>query len=236
MATVLVNDLVLKAQTILQDTTSTRWPREELIGWLNDAYREIILVRPDANAETGTFTCEAGTRQQLDRPTGGFPNALRLLDIVRNVAPASLKKALRLIDRSILDDQRRDWHTEPPTINIEHFMFDARLPRSFLVYPPANPQAQLEVVFSSVPTAHNVNSVAPNETIRIVDSYANAMLDYILYRACSKDAEYAANAQRAMNHYSAMTTAIGAKTQADAATRPTDPEYDSRITRRNSGP
>lgn len=236
MATVLVNDLVTKAQTILQDTTSTRWPKEELVGWLNDSYREIVLARPDANSESGTFTCAAGTRQQLDKATGGFPNSLRLLDVVRNVASASAKKAVRLIDRSILDDQRRDWHNETPTVNIEHFMFDPRLPRSFLVYPPATAAAQLEVVFSSVPAAHNVNNVAVGETIRIVDSYANAMLDYILYRAYSKDAEYAANAQRAMTHYQAMTSAIGTNTQVDTATRPTDPEYDSRIARRANYP
>lgn len=235
MATVKVLSLVNKAKTILQDTTSTRWPNDELIWWLNDSYREIILARPDANSENGTFKCAEGTRQTLDKSPGGFPNSLRLLDVVRNVASDSRKRAVRLIDRSILDDQRREWHNEPHTINIEHFMFDERLPRSFLVYPPATAGAELEVIFSSVPADHDM-TVTPIETIRIVDSYANTMLDYILYRAYSKDAEYAANAQRAMAHYNAMTSALGVVTQVTAATSPKDPEYDSRISRRSSGP
>ena len=226
MATVLVRDLITRAQTILQDTTSTRWPVEELIGWLNDSYREIILARPDANSETGTFTCEQGTRQNLARASGGFPNALRLLDVVRNVASTSSKRAIRHIDRQILDDQRRGWHAETPTVNVEHFMFDPRLPRSFLVYPPATSQAQLEVVFSSVPLAHTVaDAESSSATIRIVDSYANAMLDYILYRAYTKDAEYAANAQRATAHYQAMATALGIKTQTDLGVDPKNPGF-----------
>jgi len=221
MATVKVIDLVTKAQTILQDTTSARWPMDELVGWLNDAYREIILARPDANSESGTFTCAAGTRQVL---TNGFPNALRLMDVVRNVAATSQGRAVRLIDRQILDDQRRAWHTETATVDIEHYIFDPKLPREFLVYPPATDAAELEVVFSSVPTGHNTATdyTSSNETIQIVDSYANAILDYMLYRAYSKDAEYAANAQRAVQHYQAMQAAVGIKTQTDNATVPVD--------------
>lgn len=223
MATVKVNDLVNKAMIILQDTTSVRWPREELIGWLNDAYREIILARPDANSESGQFRCAAGTRQRLDKPTvdGGFPNALKLLDVVRNLAPTSQKKAIRVIERAILDDQRRGWHNEAQSVDVEHFMVDPRLPREFLVYPPATQDALVEVVFSSVPQSHST-TLSPNdqETIRIVDNYANTMLDYILYRAYSKDAEYAENGQRALNHYNAMITSLGVKTQADMAVSP----------------
>ena len=50
MAITTVNTVIGKAQTILQDATGVRWPRAELIGWLNDAYRDVILARPDANS------------------------------------------------------------------------------------------------------------------------------------------------------------------------------------------
>jgi len=217
MATVTVNELITKAQTILQDTTSTRWPSAELVGWLNDGYREVILMRPDANSESGNFTCAAGTRQVL---TTEFPNALRLLDVVRNVTSG---RAVRLIDRPILDDQRRAWHAETATETIEHYMFDPKLPREFLVYPPALATAELEVVFSSVPTGHATDTdySASAETIKVVDSYANALLDYMLYRAYSKDVDYAANTQLAVAHYQAMQASLGLKTQSDNTTTPT---------------
>jgi len=221
MSTVKVIDLVNKAQTILQDTTSTRWPQDELVGWLNDAYREVILLRPDANSESGTFSCKAGTRQVL---TDEFPSALRLLDVVRNTATNSSQGAVRIIERQILDDQRRCWHAEDQSESIEHFMFDPKLPREFLVYPPASTDAQLEVVFSSVPVGHDAQTdySTSMETIKVVDSYANALLDYMLYRAYSKDAEYAANAERAMAHYEAMQRAIGVKTQSEQSANPRD--------------
>ncbi len=87
--------------------------------------------------------------------------------------------------------------------------------------------ATLEVVFSSVPIAHTLSeaeltSAPSSETIKIVDSYANAMLDYVLYRAYSKDAEYAANVQRAQGHYTVMQTALGTKTSVDSAANPVD--------------
>ncbi len=223
MASVKVVELIDRAQTILQDTTSVRWPVLELQKWLNDAYREITLLRPDANSQTGTYTCVSGTRQVL---TTGFSNALRLLDVTRNVAASSNKYAVRLVDRNTLDDQRRGWHNETASVNIQHYMFDPKLPKEFMVYPPATTAAQLEVVYSSVPAAHALSeaNLAPDSgdttVINIDDSYANAILDYILYRAYSKDAEYAANAQRAVAHYQAMQTSLGTKTASDGASQP----------------
>lgn len=222
MATVKVVDIVLRAQTILQDMTGVRWPPLELQLWFNDSYREIVNVRPDVNTETGTFTCAAGPRQVL---TTAFANATRLIDIVRNVASASNKAAVRLVDRNILDDQRKAWYDETQSINIDHYMFDPRLPKEFMVYPPATTTAQLEVVYTQVPAAHTLTEAqlinpATTEVIRIDDSYSNVILDYILYRAYSKDADYAANATRAVAHFQAFQSALGVKTQSEAASQP----------------
>ena len=219
MATVKIATVLSKVETILQDDTNVRWTAGELLGWANDAYREIVMARPDLNTATGTMTCAEGTRQVL---TSSFANALRLIDVVRNVATTSNKGAVRLISRAILDDQRRNWHdVTNKSVNIEYFMFDSRLPKEFLVYPPATTAAQLEVVYSSVPTGHTVSGeTIPDEVIKIDDSYANCMIDYVLYRAYSKDAEYAANAQRAAAHYQAMQASLGVKNQADQAVTP----------------
>lgn len=222
MATVKVVDIVDRARTILQDTTNTRWPLLELQYWLNDSYREIVNLRPDANTQTGSFTCAAGTRQVL---TDAFPTATRLIDVVRNIAVTSDRSAIRAVERRVLDDQRRTWHAQTQTANIEHFMFDPRLPKEFMVYPPASTQAQLEVVYASVPAEHTLteqelDNPATAEVIRLDDNYANSMLDYILYRAYTKDAEYTANNSRAVQHYEAFLAGINAKTSTDGAVTP----------------
>ena len=50
MGTITAQSIVDRARHILQDTTSggTRWLDPELLKWLNDAQREIVLLKPNA--------------------------------------------------------------------------------------------------------------------------------------------------------------------------------------------
>jgi hypothetical protein len=222
MATVKVVDLIVRAQTLLQDEDSVRWTVTELQYWLNDAYKETVGLRPDVNTQTAEYTCVAGPRQVV---TNSFSNAIRLVEVVRNLATTSNKSSVRLTDRKSLDTQQRSWYSETPTVNIEMYMFDPRTPKEFLVYPPATTAARLEVVYSVLPADHTLSEAqllnpATTETIRIDDIFATALFDYMLYRAFSKDAEQTALMQRAVAHYQAFQNALGAKQQVDAASQP----------------
>jgi hypothetical protein len=222
MATVKVVDLIVRAQTLLQDEDSVRWTVAELQYWLNDAYKETIGLRPDANTQTAEYTCVAGPRQVL---TGSFPNAIRLVEVVRNLATTSNKYSVRLTDRRSLDTQRRSWYSDTPSASVELYMFDPRTPKEFLVYPPASTAARLEVIYSVLPAEHTLSDAqlinpATAETIRIDDIFATALFDYMMYRAYSKDAEQTAMMQRAVAHYQAFQNALGIKQQVDAASQP----------------
>lgn len=222
MAVTKVVDIVSRVQTILQDAGATRWPLLEIQNWLNDAYKEIVLLKPAANTLVGSFTCAEGTKQSL---VVGFPTATRLIDITRNVAAGSAKKAIRLINRRILDDQRPGWHNETGVIDVQHYVFDERLPTHFWVYPPALATSQLEVAYAAVPTPHNLteaqlSSASTADVINLDDSYVNAIVDYILYRSFLKDVEYASNMNRAVAHYQAMTASLGIRNQIENAQSP----------------
>ena len=222
MATIKVIDVIKRVEDILQDT-NVRWPRVELQNWINESYLQLVLLRPDASSKTATLTCVAGTRQTL---ATGFSTALRLLDVVRNLAASSDKKVVRLIDRSVLDDQRPSWHNETGTVNVQNYTFDARQPKDFFVYPPATTAAQVEVVYADAPGAHALSEADLNpssgntEVIKVDDTYLSSIIDWVLYRSYSKDAEYAANAQRATAHNQAFLSGIGAKSQSDASASP----------------
>lgn len=224
MATIKVKDVVKRVEDILQDT-NVRWPRLELQNWINESYLQVVLLRPDANSKTATLTCVAGTRQTL---AAGFPTGLRLLDVVRNLASSSTKKVVRLISRSVLDDQRPSWHGETATVNVQNYTFDARQPKEFFVYPPATTAAQIEIVYADAPDSHTLSEAALDpagtnaEVIKLDDTYLSSIIDWVLYRAYSKDAEYAANAQRAVAHNNAFLSGIGAKTQSDVSSAPTE--------------
>ena len=224
MSTVKVTDIIRRVEDVLQDT-NIRWPRTELQNWMNETYLAITLARPDANAKTGSFTCVAGTRQVL---TADFPSGLRLLDVTRNLASDSGYKVIRLVARSVLDDQRPAWHAETGTTAIQHYTFDPRQPKEFFVYPPATTSAEVEVVYTDSPGAHaqTESQLDPTgtdaTTILLDDIYMSPMIDWILYRAYSKDAEYGANEQRAQAAYNAFNSALNMKNQVDAAVSPSN--------------
>lgn len=222
MSTVKATDIIRRVEHVLQDT-NIRWPRLELQNWLNEAYLAITLLRPDANARAGTFTCAAGTRQVL---TTAFPSSLRLLDVTRNLAATSTKRVIRQVLRSVLDDQRPSWHAETGSVNIQHFTYDPRQPKEFFVYPPATTAAEIEVVYADAPGSHSLteSDLDPDtgsaEVIKLDDIYMSPIIDWVLYRAYSKDAEYGANEARAQAAYGAFNAAIGAKSQTDSAVSP----------------
>lgn len=201
----------------LQDPTSIRWPVSELVRYLNDGQREVALYRPDSMGTTATVTCVAGTKQAL--PTNGA----KLIDVVRNAA--GTKKAVRLTNREILDAQIPGWHNTTGVAEVLHYMYDPRDPKVFYVYPPATTSAQLEIVYSAYPTdvaepADASLYTAVTGNISLPDIHANALQDYILYRAYTKDSEYAGNAARAQAHYAAFANALGVEIKATVAVGP----------------
>lgn len=206
-----VNDIIDRAELILQDITNVRWTATELINWLNDGHREVVLIKPEANTTNESVQLTSGTKQTL--PSGG----ICLLDIIRNMGSNGTTpgNAIRLVDRRILDDQVPGWHSETASAVTKHFMFDERDPTHYYVYPQSDGTNYIEVVYSSAPT-----TVAAGENISIPDIYANALIDYILYRAYSKDADYAENSQRAVAHYQAFTVSLGAKNSAESTNDP----------------
>ena len=224
MATIKVIEVIKRVEDVLQDS-NVRWPRVELQNWLNESYLQIALLRPDASSKTGTLTCVAGSRQTI---TSGFSTALRLLDVVRNLASSSNKKVVRLIERSVLDDQRPAWHNDTASVNIQNYTFDVRQPKEFFVFPPATTSAQLEVVYADLPGTHSLSeanlhpTTGSAEVIKVDDTYLSVITDWILYRAFSKDAEFAANAARAGAHYQTFMSSIGNKTQSDMGSSPTE--------------
>ena len=124
---------------------------------------------------------------------------------------ATGKRAIRIVNVDILNTQEPDWND--PTVSgdaahgtvVKHYIFDEDDPRNFYVYPGVSGNAYVEVVYSASPT----DLANTSATISVDDIYANAIIDYVLYRSYMKDAEYAGNAQRAQNHYQLFTASIG---------------------------
>ena len=210
--------IIRRCVETLQDNTSIRWPVSELVRYLNDAQREVILYRPDAAVTNASVPLVTGSRQNL--PVGGT----KLVEVVRN--SAGTKRAVRMVNREILDAQLPGWHAQTGVTEILHYMYDPREPRVFYVYPPAAATgAAVDLSYASMPAdiaepAEGALYTAVTGNLGIPDIYGNAVQDYVLYRAYTKDSEYAGNAARAQAHYGAFANALGVEVKATVAVAP----------------
>lgn len=222
--TLSASSIIRRATDLLQDPTCIKWPIDELVRWLNDAQRAIVKVRPDALNTTATMTLAAGSRQDLDNASL-TPLPAKLIEITRNLAASSTKRAVTKVERSILDRQLPGWHAMTGTVNIDHYMFDARDPKTFYVYPPATALAQLEVMYSAYPV--DITEPAPGGThasvtgnLALADIYADDVLNLLLSRCWMKEAEFAANGALADKYMALAVASLGAEIKATLAVQP----------------
>lgn len=218
-----VSDIISRVHVLLNDQEGTRWTDSELVSWINDAQKLVAMARPDASVSSSTVTLVSGTRQQI--PSGGF----RLLDVIRNLGTdgATPGRAIRYVDRDVLDTQNPNWHADAASSTIKHFIYDNRNPMVFYVYPPATAGTKIEAMYSVSPTeivydGTNSTTVAASlaTALSISDIYLEAVVNYVLHRAYSKDAEFAQNAQLAAGYLQTVYSMLGIKTQKDVAFSP----------------
>ena len=183
MGTITGTYLINKAATQLNDTANVRWSRSELLGWVNDGQRQITMMAPNATNKVSTIKLVVGTRQSI--PEDGWT----LLEAIRYMGTDGTKpgRAVRLTSRRLLDAYNPDWHNASKTLTPKHYLFDQQDQTVFYVYPPNNGNAYLQINYSPVPA----DLATEADTISLNDIFQTVLLDYVLYRATSKDAEYA---------------------------------------------
>ena len=193
--------ILSRVRNILQDNTGVRWTDGEMFDYLSDGQREIANFRPDATATHANVQLATGTEQTL--PADG----LRLLSVSRNMsgtaANATGARAISKVNLDVLNSEEPSWHD--PTVTgkathgtiVKHYIFDERDPRKYYVYPGVAGNAYVEVIYSKNPTSIGANT----DLIQVDDIFANALINFVLYRAYLKDAEFAGNQQRSGTHY-----------------------------------
>ncbi len=209
MPTLTAKHTLDKAVLILQDTTNIRWTVAELLGWFNDGQREIVMLRPDTYVQRVAHQLVAGTRQAI--PAAGY----QLVKVTRNMGTdgSTPGRVIRKVPEEQLDSTLPEWHTATATASTLHYMFDPREPKVFYVYPPSNGSGRVELIYSSAPAP-----LASENDVQVLDDvYANPLLDYVLFRAYTKDNDSAGNANRAVAHRQAFENSLGLKAQADGA-------------------
>ena len=204
-----VAKIIEEVSFIANDEDQIRWPKDKLVTYFNDAIKALIIRRPDSSVGDGEFICKAGTKQI------GPDDMHRLIDIPMNIDGQAIQGPY---DRKILDDMDPSWRSTTGELEAELFTYDERNPKSFGIYPGVADGTKLNIIYSKLPvevTQVQIDDADNPATTGVEELWDNALIDWMLYRCYSKDAEYTANANRAMLHLNAFRTAIGDKSQSD---------------------
>ena len=127
----------------------------------------------------------------------------------------SVRFAVRRVARESLDAMVPGWQQETtedlPTRGV-NLIYDERDPKRFYLYPvvPTGSTASADIIYSTAPDDATLNG-----GITLDDIYADALLDYILYRAFSKEEEEVPiDSTKAAFHGAAFYNAIGQRFEA----------------------
>ncbi len=204
-----VIDLLLDA-----DRSQPRWPDAELVRWINDCRMAVIIRRPQASAAISNIELAAGSKQAI--PDDGTI----LLDVIRNMGTNGQTpgRSIRRTDRQAIDDMAPYWHKSAAAGEVSQFTYDDRMPKEFYVYPPAKGGTFIEIAYTKIPQA--ITAIGGNLDISL--EYMDAVVNYVAYRAKSKDSEYA-NAAEASAYYAAFNDALGMAMNSQVANSPNQP-------------
>lgn len=205
-----IKTIVDKVNDQLVDDGFVRWPKEKLISLFNDAQRAVVIIRPDANVIEHDFTCAQGTKQTL--PDDG----IRLVDVRNNEAG----NAIRYRDRAEITELYPEWYGTKDEANPEAFIYDERQPKRFFLFPGAAANLIIEIAYSATPPQRLANEY--DAGLADLDNvYSNAIIEYMLYMAHSKDFEYSEQA-KAQTHFQMFNAILGMKSEADIGMTPTN--------------
>lgn len=206
MGSIVVSAVIDKAATVLFDVNNVKWGRSELLKWFNDAQRALVSLVPEASAVTANLQLTSGARQSL--PSG----ANQLLEVVRNMGTngSTAGRMVKRVDRAVFDETNPTWYSDSSNVVTTMYMYNLRDRSKFYVYPPSPGTNYLEIIYSATPT-----ELAENATITVDDIWVPALLDYMLWRAHSKDANFA-DANKAQTYFQSYSMYVKGQA-ADAA-------------------
>ncbi len=182
--TVAVNAVLSQAGLLLNDVAATRWPNDTRLIWINEGLPLLAVKHPDAKVKRASITLVPGAKQTL--PT----DAIVLLEMRTANGP------VLPCDRVTLDAFAPLWQAKPTSNSVKNFMYSPEEHPIYWVYPAqsATP-VTVELVYSAYPAQATLGS-----NLDIQDKFASKLVDYLLYRALSIDAEIG-SAERAVAYF-----------------------------------
>lgn len=204
-------DIIVRAARLLMDEAFEVFSIGEYLTYISDAQRTIHKNRPDANSVSIAIPLIPGAKQSI--PTDGY----RLLRVTRNMGADGVTVGGAIVEASktTFDAELPHW----PTItgdSVQHFLFDDVNPKTFYIYPsvPQSLPHYVELIYSKTPKELG----GTKEALELPDEYANAILNWVLYRCYAKESVAAQNLQKAQSYYQLFAQEVNSSLQIEWAT------------------
>lgn len=197
---VVASSIISRVRTQLVDDGSTlRWSDSELLSWLSDGQRNLVSMVPSAAPRLANVALVAGTRQSI--PSDGW----RLITVYRNTdVSGGPGNSVLEVPRSLLNVQYASWTASGGTATVTHWCYDESDPAAFWVYPYNTGSGYVQINYSFMPT--NLSTTSSTLTVR--DIFQTPLFDYVMFRAHSKDSDYAAGQQLAAAYFSSYQSGL----------------------------
>lgn len=242
---ILVKDVLYRVSKDLGDIAPqfNRWTQRELVNALNDGQRAIAKYLPSACARVDSIKLSAGTKQSIAlilaaniKPGDGSTavdvrgNMLQYVTRLMGADGLVAGRALRIVDRDVLDAVNPDWNLATSTgKRPTQYTFDPRTPQIFYVAPgiPAADTVWVEVAMLADPAAlPNIGSEdygqasADTHVLSIDDKYLDDLMHYMMARSNMKDTESQASMQKVSAYTSLFVNSINAQAMAMTGVNP----------------
>lgn len=210
----LASAILSRVGYLLNDTANVTYTEAELLLWISDGQTAIANDRPDSVQYVQTKTLTAGSGKQT--LTAGD----RLIAVTRNLASGVGQRHIRgPVDKETLDafyvggfdDGEGAEYGGQEGSSIWEYAYNPAYPETFWVYPVPTSPIDVELELYKTP----VQITGSGDTLTIKDKFSNSLVDYVCYRALTKDLDNPQNISKAGVHLSNYNQSIGKQLQAD---------------------
>ena len=160
---------------------NVRWTVEEMLKWISDGQRAIVLLRPNSNNKVAEIPLVAGPRQRL--PDDGW---LLLTANANTDGASNYGRGVTLATFDAMNRQLPNWRADAKSKLVYNYMFDLTDQKAFYIWPPNDGTGHLEINYSAQPP----EMTDLDQTIAIDDIFVPVLVDYVCMRCSTKDAEF----------------------------------------------
>lgn len=189
--------VITQVRALINDDSTVianRYTDAELLGYVNQAVKRFVLVRPDLFITDGTIT---PTENQVEQTLPA--SAVRLMEINRVTGGDAIQE----VDKQTMDMNYPEWTAEASGTPY-NWMRHPRNPTKYFLYPAPSSGVTLKGEYIDTPDDYTLS-----DAIDLPEAYFGALVDATIFMAESVDTE-SVGSGRAKFYYDSFMEALGA--------------------------